>query len=70
MRRVRIPVNPGEPPTDPAIIEAVERLNRAKDAVRAARIPYDAAVKEQDEAWLHLHRLRCPEPRTDFPLCG
>lgn len=53
-----------------ALLAARERLERAKAALRDARIPYDAALTERDNALRDLERLRAPKPRTDFPLCG
>ncbi|WP_157534366.1 hypothetical protein [Microbacterium sp. Leaf320] len=54
----------------PGIAEATERLERAKAALKSARVPYDAALKERDDALRDLERLRAPKPRTDFPFCG
>jgi len=54
----------------PALVAAQERLERAKAALKSARIPYDAALTERDNALRDLERLRAPKPRTDFPLCG
>lgn len=53
-----------------AIAEAVERLDRAKATLKNARIPYEAALKERDDALLALERLRAPKHPKDFPLCG
>lgn len=36
--------------TNPAIADAVARLDRARDALATARIPYNAALDERDAA--------------------
>lgn len=54
----------------PKLRAAAERLDIAKVALRVARVPYDAALKERDDALRDLERLRAPKPRTDFPFCG
>jgi len=55
---------------NPKLLEAAARLDRAKSVLKTARVPYDAALKERDDALRDLERLRAPKPRADFPFCG